>query len=358
MNHFSDFCLKLSIAGFAALYGNIAIAQTISGNATSPARYYGNSDWMARLPDTISIADINIPGSHDAVAINRRHMTHYACQNISITEQLDSGIRMLDIRIKVKGHSPDYKFVTCHGNIFGGLLKFNEYQSLSSVFDECRDFLNKNTGEFIVMTLKIDDWNKKDKENMYAALHDLLSKYPVYNTTDASLPALGKVRGKIYLLSRIDTATNEFGAPVAFPINTCGLVAGNSLRSYPVYIQDHYKDLTSQPENTKFDLVEKTFHVKKKEDNMVVLNFASAIDGFMNLSKVYLQGKMLSYFGSMDGATRPANLGWIMLNYGFWKFKTDKYNDLDIVKLIISSNFQYKEYPEKFELLSPQHIQN
>ncbi|HWY99353.1 MAG TPA: phosphatidylinositol-specific phospholipase C domain-containing protein [Bacteroidia bacterium] len=315
-----------------------------------------NVDWLSHLPDSISIGDINIPGAHDAAAINIHKMTHYACQSISITGQLDSGIRMLDIRIKVKKHGANYSFATCHGNIFGGALEFNEYQSFSSLLNECKDFLVKHKSEFIIMTLKMDDWNRKDKTHVYAALDSLLfsktNNYPVYNISDADLPTINKVRGKIYLLSRIDS-TNEFGVPLTIPDKKCGVLNPiNKLRNYSIYVQDRYKDLGTPAEKLKFELVKETIEKKKKGDGIVVLNFASAIKGFMNLGKVYLQDSLLTYFGSKTAAIRPAYFGWTMLNYSFWKYKTDNYNNLDIVKLIISSNFQYTNYFEKFRVIS------
>ena len=43
-----------------------------------------NSDWMQHLSDTIPISEINIPGCHDAAAINTSISTPYACHNHSI----------------------------------------------------------------------------------------------------------------------------------------------------------------------------------------------------------------------------------------------------------------------------------
>jgi len=311
-----------------------------------------SSNWLKDLPDSISIADINLPGSHDAAAINKHKRTPYACHNTTIPQQLDEGIRILDIRIKIKGHSPDYSFVTCHGKAFGGAFKFNEYQSLLSVLDECAALLKNNPTEFIAMMIKIDDWNGKDKTDMYKALDSLLfsseTRFPIYNTADSTLPTLGRVRGKIYLVNRIDNS-HEFGVPVAFPNNKADIVAPvKNLRTYPIYIQDQFEKLGHPAEKMKFDLFKQTIDKKKKGDGTVVLNYATARKIFMFLKKVYIQDSVLNYFGS----NRPLAFGWTMFDYENREFKTDKYDDLDVVKIIISSNFQYK-YPEKFKILMP-----
>ncbi len=353
---------------FATLFLNL------SAFAQSPHK---SNEWLKGLPDSISIGDINLPGSHDAVAINKHHNTPYSCHSTTIPEQLEAGIRLLDIRIKVKGHNPNYSFATCHGKFFGGSLHFNEYQSLKSVLDECSAFLKNNPSEFIIMMLKIDDWNGKDKEGMYEALDSLLfsasTNYPIYNTGDADLPSLGSLRGKIYLVSRIDD-TREFGIPVEFPNNTADLMPPiethlihpqegeqsavfRKIRAYPIYIQDQYKKLGHHEAQAKLALVEQTIPVKKKGDGEVVLNYTTARRGFMLLYKVYIQDSVLNYFGSRDISARPINFGWTMLDYENWTYPTDKYSDLNLIKLIISSNFQYADYPEKFKVLKGEHKQ-
>lgn len=325
-------------------------------------KHTDNSKWLIDIADTVSIADINLPGSHDAAAIKLDGNSSYACHNKTITGQLESGIRILDIRLKVKGDSPNYNFVTCHGDVFGGSWGFNEYQSFSSVLVECKNFLSKYPSEFIVMSLKIDDWNsKQDKANVYAALHSLLfsdsAKYPVYNTTDTNLPSLGNVRGKIYLVNRIDNSSNELGMPLAIPDKQSAMLAPvEKLRAYPIYVQDQYEVLASPAEETKLVLVEKTFDKKKHGDGVVVLNFATGREGLLNLSKVYIQDKLLAYFGAKNAADRPVSLGWVLFDYESWAYKTDVYNKLDIVEVIIASNFGYSEYPAKFKVLSGGHL--
>jgi hypothetical protein len=205
---------------------------------------------------------------------------------------------------------------------------------------------------------------------MHAALDSLLfskqTNYPIYDTTDVSLPKLGKLRGKIYLVNRDYT----FGVPLTFPINKADLVAPaihfsfsepdtdgleptHYLRSYPVYIQDKFKKLAPHASMTKYGLVKKTLLKKQKGDGEVVLNYTTARRGFMLLYKVYIQDSVLSYLN----CNRNANFGWTMLDYENWTYPTDKYGNLNLIKVIISSNFQYADYPEKFKILAGKHKQ-
>jgi hypothetical protein len=175
------------------------------------------------------------------------------------------------------------------------------------------------------------------------------TKFPIYSTADSTLPRLGRLRGKIYLVNRIDNS-HELGVPVTFPNNKADIVASvKNLRTYPIYIQDQFEKLGHPAENVKFQLVKQTIDKKKKGDGTVVLNYATARKGFMFLNKVYIQDSVLNYLGS----NKPASMGWTMFDYENREFKTTKYDDLDVVKVIISSNFQYKEYPEKFKILLP-----
>jgi hypothetical protein len=93
---------------------------------------------MSALPDDILISDINIPGSHNAAAINTRRRTRWACQDHSISEQLEKGIRLLDIRLKPKKQhrhtaaGTAFDFVTCHGHL--GLAGAKPYSKNAPIF--------------------------------------------------------------------------------------------------------------------------------------------------------------------------------------------------------------------------------
>lgn len=332
--------MRTFIVFIGLLVSSIAFSQ--SGN-----------NWLKDIPDNTPIADINLPGSHDAAAINKKHHTPYACHYTTIPEQLESGIRVLDIRIKVKGSYSNYSFVTCHGKAFGGKWHLNEYQSLASVLDECSAFLKNYPSEFVVMMLQIDDWDGKDQQRMYRALDSLVfssaNKYPIYNVGNNKLPLAAELRGKIYLLNRISDA-HEFGVPVKFPFNKADTVKSTESRHYPMYIQDHYSKLGHPAEVNKLHEVEQTFTQKKKGDGTIVLNYASGRQGFHYLYKVFIEDSILNYFGSLSLPERPTNFGWLMMDYESYIYPSDKYGNMNLLKLIIASNFGYTGYTEKFKV--------
>ena len=308
----------------------IAVSATIPGVQV---------DWLERVPDATLIGDINLPGTHDAAAINSSISTPYACHNVSISKQLEYGIRILDVRLKVKKSGSSYRFVTCHGDI-----GFNEYQPFPSLMDECKAFLQANAKETIVMSLKVDDWNEQggNKDAVYTALQNLLSRYPT--VVPGSMPTLGSVRGKIVLLNRINNSMS-LGVPISWQNNTSGSMADSR---YPIYVQDQYEDLPLVGSvGQKCTLVTTAF--QQKNGGNTVLNFASAT--WYGVFGVYIMGDLLDYFGSQPARGRPARFGWIMFDYAFNKYNTDTYGDLDIVSIVIASNFGYQGYGKRFKVV-------
>ena len=314
----------------------------ISVSATIPG---SQPDWMSKLPDAIPLGDINVPGSHDAAAINSWISTPYACHNYSITEQLEYGIRLLDVRLKVSRDGSQYTFMTCHGHIWP-----NVYQSFPSLMDECKCFLATNEKEVILMSLKVDD--PKNGAGVtsaaYTALKNLLAGYPI--ATSGDMPTLGSVRGKIFLLNRMNQDL-ALGVNLIVPDNTDGEVvprAGN--RSYSYFIQDRYEGLPLlYPSATKFPLVTAAF--EQKQNQPMVFNFASATwyAAFGVYSTVLRL--LLNYFGAKAATNRPAKFGWLLMNYPFNKYNTDTYGPLDVVTIIIASNFGYQGYEDEFQVV-------
>ena len=316
----------------------------ISVSAITPT---SNADWMRHLPDTVPLSEINIPGSHDAAAINTSIHTPYACHNHSIIQQLTYGIRLLDVRLQSSRIRTSYSFMTCHGDL-GSSAGINTYQTFRSFLGECQFFLRNHSSETIIMSLKIDDWsNTDDKVAALKALEKLLYYFSVVSLKN--MPELGDVRGKIVLLNRINNDIT-LGAPVRWHDNTNGSYASHDLtRDYAVYVQDRYQDLPTFGANgVKWDLVKKGFLKKKR--NEVVLNFASAT--WYGVFGVYIMGELLAYFGSKSAAERLPTFGWTLFDYPFNFYHTDTYGPMNVVQLIIDSNTEprYSAYSKKFKV--------
>jgi len=312
-----------------------------NSNDLSISNFYTTNNWMSMINDFTLISEISLPGTHDSAAINVWTRTPYATQSQSITKQLESGIRILDIRLKVKQTGTSFEFITCHGNL-GSSLGLNEYQSFKSVLDECNSFLGNSNMETIVMLLKVDDWSTTtNKTAARTALADILNKNPTSMFTPDNLP-LKDLRNKIYFINRINNDCN-LGTPLNWNDNTKGLTLSiiSGKRNYEVYVQDNY-------DAPKDKITTFTNAIKQKKIDEVLLNFATAVQNLV--FGVYIIEKFITYLGKSDLSSRPSQLGWALFDYPNDYYYTNKYGNLNVISLIISSNFNYSRYQDKFTI--------
>lgn len=336
-------------------WGNVTIS------LVHEATDYALNTWMSKLDPSTPISDINLPGTHDSAAISSLPHTPWACQQETIFQQLQGGVRMLDVRIKVKGTAQPFSFVTCHGD-FKITSGNNEYQSLPSLLDECKAFLSMNGSETIVLSLKVDDYNdiKNDPARQALAIKDLTSlimQYPVNIFSDpvrgSHIPTLKEAKGHICLLNRIEPWQQLLGAPLNITDNMTGgyLASLPKERRFDIYCQDKYSWgvwlLPDTPHADKFKLVKEAWNHKKPRE--VLINFASGVyaisHGSDELFGFYINDMFLNYLGQQTGANRPKDFGWMLFDFALYK-----YSGYDVVDLIVASNFNYDKYPNEFHV--------
>ncbi|WP_030300871.1 phosphatidylinositol-specific phospholipase C [Streptomyces katrae] len=149
----------------------------------------GTQDWMAGLGDSTALQRMTIPGTHDSGAT--KGGLYVACQNISIAQQLDSGIRFLDVRCRVTGGS----FAIHHAAFFQDLM-------FGDVLAACANFLAAHPSETLLMRLK-QEYSADSDATFRAVFDDYLDHRgwrPLFRIAD-SLPTLGEARGKVVLLA-------------------------------------------------------------------------------------------------------------------------------------------------------------
>lgn len=185
---------------------------------------YNRQRWITGLADTSkSITELNIPGTHDTgtfaklvadldgirgdLPINKN--TFSQCQEYDITQQLQQGIRFLDIRLSsldnikngvsgwnVMGHA--IKLATANHESTALFIVHDkmlyEY-TFSQVLAACKKFLSDNPGEFIVMSVKPDGFGFKDK------LWEQYDSDPIFYD-GCQYPTVAQAKGKIVLLRR------------------------------------------------------------------------------------------------------------------------------------------------------------
>ena len=202
-----------------------------------------NAEWMKNLYDTTKLGDISIPGTHntmsyeittDVIAIaggaavavaalgggpifgsitgvvtNQIIVDVTKCQSMSLSEQLESGIRFIDIRIGFVGD----EFHIYHGFI-----------SLSSDFKEVmttvNKFLDRYPSETVIMRLKQDHEgkNKKDFDKVFDEKMGALGSKVYTGLGNLKNLKLSSLRGKIVILN--DFNRTSVYAPLPYKSNS------------------------------------------------------------------------------------------------------------------------------------------
>ncbi len=156
------------------------------------------NSWLSEKDGKKELFSLNIPATHDS-STNFVQFSYIAkCQNLSIYEQLNLGIRALDIRVQIK--KGRLKMVHSIAKVFTDSKHFRQ-MDLSDVLEQCYAFLEKNSTETIIFMFKND--NSKNFEKSFDILYNTYikenkSKWFLENRS----PLLKEARGKIVLLRR------------------------------------------------------------------------------------------------------------------------------------------------------------
>ncbi len=301
------------------------------------------SSWMSDIPDDVLVTALSIPGTHDSGCIDGP-LGFAKTQNLDIAEQLNAGIRFLDIRL---AHYQDDLFVH-HDVIYMG-------KNYKDVLQICVDFLVAHPSETIVMSVKEEDRfdgslgdyapsevlsrllrgdvesrdNKRsfDDEFQRQTWELLGSVPPFYNYSAPSsgghpvttAPAftststLGESRGKVILLRRFQGGEG-MGFDVTYWLDDTTTRSnedeGGNPRDAtpPIYaIEDHYNN----PDD-KYDLV--IAHIEKAvngDPEDLYITFSSAVTLQASSYSEKINPRLNDYLA----ASSQARLGVVVMDY-------------------------------------------
>ncbi|ROH98488.1 MULTISPECIES: phosphatidylinositol-specific phospholipase C [unclassified Chryseobacterium] len=187
------------------------------------------NNWMSGIQDNISISKISIPGTHDSGArIDAPVVSGTAkTQNLSIAEQLNAGVRFLDIRCR----HIDNSFTIHHGSIYQNL-------NFDDVLNACYAFLNSHPSETIIMSVK-EEYDASNTTRSFEQTFDsYIQKNPSQWDLGTGIPNLGDVRGKIKLLRRFSAGTSKGINATSWADNTTFEINNSGA---PLKVQDYYK---------------------------------------------------------------------------------------------------------------------
>lgn len=289
--------------------------------------------WMSEIDDGANLFALNIPGTHDCVTKYVQFSYISRCQDKNIYEQLNMGVRALDIRVGAKND----RLVMLHGiaKAFDTPNKLGRQMDMDSVLSQCYKFLDENPGECIIFQFK-NDSGKQMEQCFNNLFYTYIGKNPKYWYCENKIPALSEARGKIVLIRRcnMDASNSEFTShntgidfsrwveqdtalPEALTLDT------RSADGAKFIVQDRFK---YKPEPRWNDCIKPFLDKRTAFDGTYVICYLSTAGGIKGPynNAVYINQKFLDY--SLD---KSNYYGTIYLD-----FPTD-----ELIEKIVSLNF-------------------
>jgi 1-phosphatidylinositol phosphodiesterase len=233
--------------------------------------------WMSYVSDTASLADLTIPGTHDSGAMHEPIAGMAKCQNLTIREQLDIGVRYLDIRLRHYGDS----LVVHHGSIYQH-LNFND------VLIQVTDFLAENPSEVVMMEVSQEYTSKNNtrsfEETFVTYAED--TDYTSYWWRHSYVPLVGDVRGKIVLLRRF---SGSFWTAGGIDITDWSDNAAFTLydtQSVAIDVQDYYKVNMYTNDNKWIEIRNRLDTAQWDTSGTLFLNFTSGVRSILGIPNI------------------------------------------------------------------------
>ncbi len=317
MKKFTALFLALAFLFTAAPYDIGATGITASG-------------WMSGLDDDLLISEINIPGSHDAGTAYVNVFSYFSvCQDLTIEEQLNAGVRYLDIRLYAESETTDrlrlvHGISSCRESANSALW---DYLYFDKVLEWVYNFLSSNEDETVIMCIM----QEQSSLDAHVFQNLLYNNYISKNTDkwylDNSVPKLSQARGKIVLVRRYGSANNE-----VYTNSNCGIdftkwpdqssKSGEDAKTVNVsnlngtdYSKLHLQDNYKTPANVKWNLVKKYLDqpAGSSEYNEFFINFLSTSgSGLIGQPKTSLQVNENFSSYTLNPGTR---YGWLIFDF-------------------------------------------
>ena len=222
------------------------------------------ADWMSAIRGETRLTEITIPGTHDSGAKKFETLYEMAnfvskCQDKTIPQQLDAGVRFLDIRIEGSGEGDKYDAFLTHGDATivyqgSGHSTSGKYY-LDYLFENVMDWLNNHPSETVLICMKRDKGSADVTTPIYNYIHGQRSDGYYYYGSGYNYrdhwylgggdPTLDEVRGKMVLFNRYNSGATDGGIYIDWPDQ-----GGKGSYESPCYkenyarngyIQDHYE---------------------------------------------------------------------------------------------------------------------
>lgn len=206
--------------------------------------------WMSCIPQNVFYTMLSVPGSHDAATSSASVFAK--TQNKTIAEQLELGVRALDLR-----PSATDNLEIKHGDYGTGV-------TLDQAINDMKTYLEKNPTEFIYATIHLEGSKKPNESqkktwsnNVYALVKAAVDGGYALNELSKN-SKLTDYKGKIIFIYRDDlTGDNQIynAAKVAWNDNIARTVKvrgtnGNEINDFLISYQDIYESSNKEDVNS------------------------------------------------------------------------------------------------------------
>ena len=295
------------------------------------------SEWMRYIPDSRTLAEMSIPGTHDSGTFKLEDPIKSVwakTQEYDFRYQMDHGIRFFDIRGRV---TDDNTIVLHHGPIY-------LYVTLSEFIDKAKSFLKSHPSETIIMSLKEDyEPIPGAKQSFVKTFEKQYFEDPIFLKKQGKI-SLGDARGKIVLFRRYTGSEMTGGFPNFWWKDnaTFKAVAGD----YKLTVQDKYNENYDTKKNAIEDMLEETGE-NESDSNHIHINFTSLASGGTAWSSPYYYASYLN--SDTANKVRLKNLlfpgskaGWVIMDYVGDRWDPKLYEE------VVRANFDDKIYSPQF----------
>lgn len=279
---------------------------------------YGDMQWMAYIPDSVFLNEVNIPGTHNSGTEYVQLPFFSKCQGMDIEKQLEAGFRILDIRLGEEITENGIRLKLMHG--YTTCQKGKSFNSeplyLEDVLNTCYTFLNEHSTETILFMVKHEhgDMSNEEFENV---LFSYIMRDPDIWLLSEKIPNMGECRGKIVLLRRYGNLNegNMKGIPFIWENQkgTQNIIQSTEKENnglFNLYVQDRYEYNTDDKWNAFVNGMNNA--AAETGSGAVSLNYLSTKGSLPVGHPYYFASKLNGYFRNRCEYIK----GWVMFDFG------------------------------------------
>lgn len=322
------------------------------------------SQWMKYLTNNRLVADLSLPGAHDAVtaegwngsAMEFIGLLTATTQDLTILQQLEKGVRVFDLRPELVENKENgtYELRCSHGVASTKLLVVDFFRKL-------KDYLASKPSEFCILTVELSA--TKDKEVWAKEFNALVNSSEFKGLFADFKPRLtvGEMRGHVLMLSREEYAEKPLGGycygwtdELELEKQTQGYILGPDGSKAPLWVQDFWGKVrrTGKDEAIVRMLEAAVKRDMEAEAPVWVINFPSAYFGTPS-SDSYRENAALSnvvtieWLAEHDGPVGIIYMDFAGVDTSIAYNGTDVFNvaGLKLVESVVKQNAK-REHPK------------